>query len=107
MMLCVVIKGRQCLKLRPFAFCLCRFRNLNVYLFNFVEGRGAAGDVGEVKFQGAPVGALSSPVSLTHSQEAIGRGSRSEADLCCLKELLGVLFYHFVFLLVKEIFALK
>eukprot|EP00064_Thunnus_orientalis_P003716 superscaffoldBa00000315_g3727 len=38
-------------------------------------GRGAAGDMGEVKQQGVPVGVISSPQSISQSEEVMGRGS--------------------------------
>ncbi|XP_067459656.1 piwi-like protein 2 [Thunnus thynnus] len=38
-------------------------------------GRGAAGDMGEVKQQGVPVGVISSPQSISQPEEVMGRGS--------------------------------
>ncbi|XP_044052946.1 piwi-like protein 2 [Siniperca chuatsi] len=38
-------------------------------------GRGAAGDLGDVKSQGAPVGVISSPESIGQPEEVMGRGS--------------------------------
>nr|AID66627.1 Piwil2 [Monopterus albus] len=38
-------------------------------------GRGAIGDMGEMKLQGAPVGDISSPESISQPEELMGRGS--------------------------------
>ncbi|KAK2837637.1 hypothetical protein Q5P01_014849 [Channa striata] len=40
-----------------------------------VVGRGATGDMGEMKVQGAPVGVTSSPESLSQPDNVLGRGS--------------------------------
>lgn len=45
-------------------------------MLNFVAGRGAAGDMGDVMLQGAPVGVISSPESFGQPEEVMGRGSR-------------------------------
>ncbi len=42
----------------------------------FVAGRGAAGDLGDAKLQGAPHGVISSPESTGQPEEVMGRGSR-------------------------------
>ncbi|XP_068559469.1 piwi-like protein 2 [Cebidichthys violaceus] len=38
-------------------------------------GRGAAGELGDVKLQGAPVGVISSPESISQLEDVMGRGS--------------------------------
>lgn len=46
------------------------------FMSHFVAGRGAAGDVGEVKLRDAPPGVISTPQSIGPSGEMMGRGSR-------------------------------
>ncbi len=56
-------------------WCVLCSRTIRTELLNVVTGRGAAGDGGDMKPQGAPVG-VSSQESFSHPEEVMGRGSR-------------------------------
>ncbi|XP_040011750.1 piwi-like protein 2 isoform X2 [Xiphias gladius] len=53
-------------------------------------GRGAAGDMGEVKLQGAPVGVISSPESISQPEEVMGRGSSFHGRGLSLQTMVGL-----------------
>ncbi|KAM9360170.1 piwi-like protein 2 [Symphorus nematophorus] len=53
-------------------------------------GRSAAGDLGDMKLQGAPVGSISSPESFGQPEEVMGRGSSFQARGLSHQTMVGL-----------------